>query len=82
MTFTLDLDGRRALVTGAGQGVGLAIAHALADAGAAVVVNDIRPEQVDDAVEELRAAGGKAEALPFDVTDWAQVFSAIGTSRR
>jgi 3-oxoacyl-[acyl-carrier protein] reductase len=75
--MALDLGGRRALVTGAGQGVGLGIAHALAGAGAEVVINDIRPGQADAAVEELRAAGGKAEALPFDVTDWAQVSAAL-----
>jgi NAD(P)-dependent dehydrogenase (short-subunit alcohol dehydrogenase family) len=77
MSFTIDLEGRRALVTGAGQGVGLGIAHALAQAGATVVVNDIRASQADIAVDELRAAGGTAHALPFDVTDWAQVSSAI-----
>jgi NAD(P)-dependent dehydrogenase (short-subunit alcohol dehydrogenase family) len=77
VTFAIDLEGRRALVTGAGQGIGLGIAHALAAAGAAVVVNDVRPAQADAAVAELRAAGGKAEALPFDVTDWPQVSAAF-----
>ena len=77
MSFAIDLEGRRALVTGAGQGVGRGIAHALAQAGAVVVVNDIRAEPANAVVDELRAAGGKAEALPFDVTDWAQVSSAI-----
>jgi 3-oxoacyl-[acyl-carrier protein] reductase len=77
MSFTIDLEGRRALVTGAGQGIGRGIAGALADAGALVVVNDIRAEQADAVVEELRAAGGKADPLPFDVTDWPQVQSAI-----
>ena len=77
MTFEIDLSGKRALVTGGGQGVGLAIGHALAQAGASVIVNDIRPEQADAAVAELRAAGGKAEALPFDVTDWDAVSSAV-----
>lgn len=77
MTFAIDLGGRRALVTGGGQGVGLAIGHALASAGATIIVNDIRPEQADLAVEELQAAGGKAEALPFDVTEWDQVSTAV-----
>jgi 3-oxoacyl-[acyl-carrier protein] reductase len=80
MSFTIDLEGRRALVTGAGQGVGLATARALADAGASVVVNDIRAEQADAAVEELRAAGGKAEALVFDVTDLDRVTAAVERS--
>lgn len=79
MTFAIDLEGRRALVTGGGQGIGLAIAHGLASAGAIVVVNDIRPEQAAAAVDELRQAGGKAEALPFDVTDYDQVAAAIGS---
>jgi 3-oxoacyl-[acyl-carrier protein] reductase len=77
MSFTIELEGRRALVTGAGQGVGLGIARALAQAGAVVVVNDIRETQADAAVEELRAAGGKADPLPFDVSDWEQVATAI-----
>ena len=77
MSFTLDLEGRRALVTGAGQGVGRGIARALADAGAVVVVNDIRAAQAETVADELRTAGGKADALPFDVTDWTQVSEAI-----
>jgi 3-oxoacyl-[acyl-carrier protein] reductase len=77
MALTIDLGGHRALVTGAGQGVGLGIARALAQAGAVVVVNDIRPAQAEAAVEELLAAGGKAEALSFDVTDWDDVSQAI-----
>lgn len=77
MSFEIDLSGRRALITGAGQGVGLATAHALARAGAEIIVNDIQEEQADAAVAELVAAGGKAVALPFDVTDWEQVSSAI-----
>jgi 3-oxoacyl-[acyl-carrier protein] reductase len=77
MSFTIDLEGRRALVTGAGQGVGRGIAHALAEAGAVVVVNDIRAAQAEAVAEELRVAGGKADALPFDVTNWTQVSEAI-----
>jgi 3-oxoacyl-[acyl-carrier protein] reductase len=60
--------------------VGLATAHALASAGAEILVNDIRAEQADAAVAELRAAGGKAEALPFDVTAWPQVADAVGAA--
>lgn len=78
MSFEIDLSGKRALITGAGQGVGLATAHALARAGAEIIVNDIRAEQADAAVAELVAAGGAAVALPFDVTDWEQVSTAIG----
>ena len=77
MSFNIDIEGRRALVTGAGQGVGLGIARALAEAGGVVVVNDIRPDAAEAVVVELRAAGRKADALPFDVTDFAQVSEAI-----
>jgi NAD(P)-dependent dehydrogenase (short-subunit alcohol dehydrogenase family) len=77
VTFSIDLEGRRALVTGSGQGVGEAIARTMAAAGAVAVVNDIRAEQAEKVAEEIRAAGGKAEALPFDVTNFDQVSSAI-----
>lgn len=77
MTFAIDLGGRRALITGGGQGIGLTTAHALGEAGAAILVNDVRPEQAAVAVEELRAAGVNAEAVPFDVTDWTGAAAAI-----
>jgi 3-oxoacyl-[acyl-carrier protein] reductase len=77
MSFTIDLDGRRALVTGAGQSIGRSIALTLGAAGARVAVNDIVPEHATAVAEEIVAAGGKADALPFDVTDHAQVTAAI-----
>lgn len=78
MSFEIDLSGRRALITGAGQGVGLATGHALARAGATVLVNDVRADMAEIAAAEIRGAGGKAEALPFDVTDWDGVSAAVG----
>lgn len=77
MPFTIDLEGRRALVTGAGQGVGRGIALALARAGAYVVVNDVVPERADAVVGEIRGGGGVAEAAVFDVTDFAAVTAAV-----
>jgi len=77
MSFSIDLEDRRALVTGAGQGVGAGIARALAGAGATVAVNDVRAERADAMVDELRALGGKADPLPFDVTDYSQVAAAV-----
>jgi len=68
-----DLAGRRALVTGAGQGVGLGIARALACQGAAVAVNDVLSERAEAAVEELRNGGANAIAAAFDVTDYPAV---------
>src|SRR5262249_5365846 len=77
MSFSIDITGRKALVTGAGQGVGLGIAHALAEAGAGVVINDIPAEGAEDPAAEGRAAGGKAGARPRDVTAWGEVSTAI-----
>ena len=77
MTFQMDLTGHRALITGAGQGVGRGLAHAFAAAGAEVLVNDIRPERVDVVVGEVQAAGGQAYPAEFDVTDFAAVTAAI-----
>jgi len=78
MAFTIELDGLRALVTGAGQGVGLAVARYLADAGAHVVVNDVVPERAAAAAGQIRALGGAATALSFDVTDFGAVTDAVG----
>jgi NAD(P)-dependent dehydrogenase (short-subunit alcohol dehydrogenase family) len=72
-----DLSGRSALVTGAGQGVGAGIARMLAAQGAVVQVNDFVPERAADTVAQITAAGGRAEARPFDVTDLAAVQAAV-----
>ncbi|HUZ09450.1 MAG TPA: SDR family oxidoreductase [Acidimicrobiales bacterium] len=77
MPFTIDLEGRLALVTGAGQGVGRAIALALASAGGAVAVNDFVPDRAESVAEEIRAAGGEAVPAPFDVSDFDAVMSAV-----
>lgn len=77
MSFTIDLEGQRALVTGAGQGIGRVIALTLAEAGATVVVNDVFPEHADAVVAEIVSAGGSADALPFDVTSSREVSTAI-----
>jgi glucose 1-dehydrogenase len=71
------LDGQAALVTGASSGIGAGIAHAMAREGAKVVVNHPPiPDQAENAkkvVDEIRAAGGQAIALPADVSDEQQV---------
>ena len=60
MSFSIELADRRALVTGAGQGVGRGIAHALAAAGAQVAVNDIVTDRAATVAEEIVAEGGRA----------------------
>jgi NAD(P)-dependent dehydrogenase (short-subunit alcohol dehydrogenase family) len=62
------LNGRIALVTGAGQGNGKAIAKGLAKAGAKVVVTDLNDENAEVVAAEITAAGGKAVAYRLDVT--------------
>ena len=71
------LDGKRALVSGAGRGIGLAAAAALADAGAAVTLAARTLAEVEDAAAAIRAAGGAAEALRLDVTDLPGTAAAI-----
>jgi NAD(P)-dependent dehydrogenase (short-subunit alcohol dehydrogenase family) len=62
------LDGKVAIVTGAGSGIGRASAQALAAAGAAVVVNDLDAEAAAATVKEIEATGGHASAFAADVT--------------
>lgn len=72
-----DLAGRVALVTGAGQGVGAGIARCLAAQGATVAVNDARAERAEECAAAIVAAGGRAAASVFDVTDYAAVTAAV-----
>jgi gluconate 5-dehydrogenase len=73
MSNPFSLDGRIALVTGASRGLGLALARALAEAGAHVVINARDPAAVAARARELVRDGLKAEGAAFDVTDAAAV---------
>ena len=72
-----SFNGKVALVTGAGSGMGLATAKAFAEAGASVVLADSQEEAVRAAAEQLIADGRKALAIRCDVTDDVQVSSMI-----
>jgi len=65
------LSGKAAVITGSGQGIGQALATALAAAGASVVVNDVNAERADAAVKAIRAAGGQAVADHSDISSFA-----------
>ena len=75
-----SLEGKRALVTGGAQGLGLAIAEAFCAAGAAVTVADINAEAVKAAAEGLSAEGGKAFSVTCDVSKEEQVAQAVNTA--
>jgi 3alpha(or 20beta)-hydroxysteroid dehydrogenase len=64
-----ELTGRKALVTGGARGLGAGMAEALARAGAAVVIGDIREELGQATVDAIKKSGGDAAFLPLDVTD-------------
>ena len=72
-----DLNGRTALVTGAGQNIGAGIARGLAGQGAHVVVNDYFADRAEAVVGEISAAGGRASPAAFDVTDVDAVMAAV-----
>jgi NAD(P)-dependent dehydrogenase (short-subunit alcohol dehydrogenase family) len=65
------LDGRVALITGAGRGIGLGMAKALASVGCAVAIQDIEPAVAEAEANKLRDAGAKAVAIGGDVLDLA-----------
>ena len=77
MSITLSLEGRVALVTGAGAGIGAAIASVLAEAGAAVAANDIDAGRAEQTAAAIRERGGKAIGVAADVTDEDQVREAV-----
>jgi NAD(P)-dependent dehydrogenase (short-subunit alcohol dehydrogenase family) len=76
-TPSFRLDGKRALVTGAGRGIGLAAASALADAGAEVTLAARTVKEIEEAAEAIRSRGQKAAHLALDVRDVNAVKKAI-----
>ena len=74
-----SLEGKIALVTGASYGIGFAIASGLANAGATIVFNDIKPELVDKGLAAYKELGINARGFVCDVTDENQVKEMVAT---
>src|SRR5713101_3279554 len=79
-TPSFRLDGKRALVTGGGRGIGLAAGSALAQAGAHVTLLARTQSEIEAAAQAIRARGDKAEALQLDVTDLDAVRRAVAAA--
>ena len=79
-TPSFRLDGKRALVTGAGRGIGLAAAAALVDAGAEVFLVARTEKEISAAAAAMIQEGGRAHAAPMDVTDRQAVESLVHES--
>ncbi|MBT5773392.1 MAG: SDR family oxidoreductase [Dehalococcoidia bacterium] len=77
MLETLGLQGKTAIVTGAGRGLGKAMAKSLAQAGAQVVCAARTQEQIDGTVSEITSDGGQAIAVQTDVTSSAQIDALV-----
>ena len=77
MSYSIDLSGRVALVTGASSGLGAQFARTLAKAGAAVVLAGRRTERLKDLRAEIEGQGGDAHVVSLDVTDVASIQSAV-----
>ena len=77
MSLQIDLTGKTALVTGAGRGIGQAIALALADAGANIAAIELKDEFAAETVERAEKAGRQAKAYGVDVSDFNAIHEVI-----
>ncbi|MFG6413669.1 SDR family oxidoreductase [Roseateles sp. DC23W] len=77
MSYSINLEGRVALVTGASSGLGAQFARTLAQAGACVVLAGRRIERLKDLRAEIEGSGGDAHVVHLDVTDVASIKSAV-----
>jgi NAD(P)-dependent dehydrogenase (short-subunit alcohol dehydrogenase family) len=73
----MELEGKRVVVTGAGQGLGRAYAEAIATQGASVILNDVHVDSVEEVATAIREAGGTAETSIGSVSEWEDAGRAI-----
>src|SRR6188768_3230863 len=78
----MDPAGTVAAITGASSGIGLAIARTLASAGAAVVLGARRADRLQQAVDDIRRTGGKADAVTMDVTSEPDVQRLVAAAEQ
>jgi NAD(P)-dependent dehydrogenase (short-subunit alcohol dehydrogenase family) len=76
----LKLEGRVAIVTGAGRNIGEAVAELLASEGAAIAVVDINPSTAKQVADKINAAGGKAAAFQCDVANEAEIKATVNAA--
>lgn len=85
MTYSLEkrfgLGGKVALVTGGGRGIGRAVATTLAEAGAAVAVQDLKPKEAESTADVIRASGGKAIAIHGDAAEQRDIEASLARTR-
>jgi NAD(P)-dependent dehydrogenase (short-subunit alcohol dehydrogenase family) len=74
----MGISGRVAMVTGAGRGIGAEICRALAAEGVKIAVNDLFTDRAEEAAEAIRAGGGEAIGVAFDVTEYDAVAAGVG----
>jgi 3-oxoacyl-[acyl-carrier protein] reductase len=79
--MTTDLEGRTVIITGGGQGLGRAYAHAFGEAGAQVMIAELNAEKGDAVAGEVEAAGGTAMAVTTDVGDPHSVEDMVAAAK-
>ena len=79
--LNIDLSGQAAIITGAAVGIGEALALAFAQSGAAVALNDVNPDRVEDLAQRINDSGGRAIAFHGDISNRFQAAALIERAR-